>query len=101
MWWQWPLNDLRQFRLELVKFMLISRILNCTKHGSLLYLYRLQMLGWQRLFLGRQILASRLLRWLIMNSFQLFCDGNRLLRGDFELSLLLAHSRRLYSGASA
>ena len=42
---------------------------------------------------------SRLLRGLIVNPLQLFSDGDRLLRGDFELGLLLAHSRGLYPRA--
>jgi hypothetical protein len=104
MWWEWPLDDLRQFCLKLVKLVFVSCILNGLEYGSLLYLYRLQMLNmlnWQWIFLYWGILASRLLRRLVMNPLQLFSDGNRLLRGDFKLSLLLAHSRRLYSGAPA
>ena len=90
--------------MKLVKLMLISRILNGLEHGSLLYLYRLQMLNmlnWLWVFLDWGILASRLLRRLVMNPLQLFCDGNRLLRGDFKLGLFLAHPRGLYPGASA
>jgi hypothetical protein len=78
MWWEWPLDYLGQFRLKLVKLMLVSRILNGLEHGSLLYLYRLQMLNmlnWQWIFLDWGILASRLLRRLVLNPLQLFCDG--------------------------
>jgi hypothetical protein len=79
MWRERPLDYLRQFRLKLVKLVFVSRILNGLEHGSLLYLNWLQMLNmlnWLWVFLDWGILASRLLRRLIMNPLQLFCDGN-------------------------
>jgi hypothetical protein len=79
MWREWPLDYLRKFRLKLFKLVFFSRILNGLEYGSLLYLNRLQMLNmlnWQWIFLDWGILASRLLRRLVMNPLQLFCDSD-------------------------